>query len=174
MVVRAWCRGSVLLLVVVGLLIVVKTGPVLGQERGSASETLAEVTAQLANEERFRNLTVEITDGIGGIVSLRGTVALLEDKRQAVQKVQETNDVRIVLNHIRVETERINDGLLRLQLRECLAEEHNVRIKIKVKKGVVTIKGTVRHDYDREQVLSSIAGVPGVIAMKDRLQIVAD
>jgi len=69
-------------------LIVVKTGPVLGQERGSASETLAEVTAQLANEERFRNLTVEITDGIGGIVSLRGTVALLEDKRQAVQKVQ--------------------------------------------------------------------------------------
>ena len=171
---RALRGGNVLLLVTLVLVILTKASPVLGQLRGRASQILAEVTAQLADEERFRNVTVEVADDFAGIVSLRGTVALLEDKRRAAQKVQEANDMRVVLNHIQVETERIDDGLLLQQLRERLVEEQSSHIKLKVKKGIVTIRGDVRHVSQREQVLSSIAGVPGVIAMKDRLQIVAD
>ena len=171
---RRFRCGKALLLFALALVILTKTSRVSGQPRGRASETAAEVAARLADEERFRNVTVEVADDLAGIVSLRGTVALLEDKRQAVQKVQQANDVRIVLNLIKVETERINDGLLLEQLRERLAEKQSNHIKLKVKKGIVTIKGNVRHDSQREQVLSSIARVPGVIAMKDRLQVVVD
>jgi osmotically-inducible protein OsmY len=83
-------------------------------------------------------------------------------------------DVRIVVSHIKVETEKVPDGLLLKQLRERLAEKENAQVKVKVKKGVVTIQGTVQQDVDRERVLSTVAGTSGVIGMKDHLKVVAD
>lgn len=169
---RAWIRASAVLLVALALAMVIPTKRLLGEERRMDSQMLAEVSQQLAMEDRFKNLRVEVEDGT---VRLRGTVAVLEDRRQAVQKAHSVNDVKlVVVSHIKIETERIGDGMLLKRLQERLAEDHNNHIRLKVKKGVVTIRGIVRHDTHREQVLSSVASMPGVIGMEDRLQVVVN
>lgn len=131
----------------------------------------AMVAKELAKEKRFQNLRVE---GEEKTVKLRGTVALLEDKRQAIDKAAEVKGVRIVVSHIRVETEKVPDGLLLKQLRERLAQKENAQIKLKVKKGVVTIQGTAQHDGHRESLLSTVASTSGVVGMKDNLKVMAD
>ncbi len=80
---RAWNRSSTILLVALALLMMIKVKRLFGEERGIESQILAEVSTELAKEDRFRNVTVEAEDGS---VRLRGTVAVLEDRRQAVQK----------------------------------------------------------------------------------------
>jgi len=99
---------------------------------------------------------------------------LLEDKRQAIDKAAEVKGVRIVVSHIRVETEKVPDGLLLEQLRERLAQKENAQIKLKVKKGVVTIQGTAQHDAHRESLLSTVASTSGVVGMKDNLKVMPD
>jgi len=131
----------------------------------------AEVAKELAKEERFQNLRVE---GEGQTLKLRGTVALLEDKRQAIDRVAEMKDVKIVVSLIKVETEKVADGSLLKQLRERLAEQDNTQVNVKIKNGVVTIEGTVQHNVHRESVLSTVAGTSGVIGMKDLLKVAAD
>lgn len=168
---RAWIRASAVLLVALALAMVIPTKRLLGEERRMDSQMLAEVSQHLAMEDRFKNLRVEVE---GDTVRLRGTVAVLEDRRQAVQKAHSVNDVKLVVSHIKIETERIGDGMLLKRLQERLAEDHNSHIRLKVKKGVVTIRGIVRHDTHREQVLSSVASMPGVIGMEDRLQVVVN
>lgn len=168
---RAWNRSSAVLLVALALVIVIKVKLLFGEERGMESQIQTEVVNQLAKEDRFQNLRVETE---GGTVRLRGTVAVLEDRRQAVQKAGEVKDVRIVVSHIKVETERIDDGLLLRRLRERLTGGENGHVRLKVKKGVVTIEGSVRHDAHREQVLSSVASMPGVVGMKDQMRVVVD
>ena len=129
---RAWNRSSAVLLVALALLMMIKVKRLLGEERGMESQILAEVSNQLAKEDRFQNLRVEAEDRT---VRLRGTVAVLEDRRQAVQKASEAKGVRIVVSHIKVETKTVDDGLLRKRLRERLAEDQNIHIRLKVKKG---------------------------------------
>jgi len=150
-------------------MILIKAKPLLGEERRMESQILSEVSNQLAKEDRFQNLRVEAEDCI---VRLRGTVAVLEDRRQAVRKAGGVNGVRIVVSHIKVETERMDDGLLLSRLRERMADDQNRYVRLKVKKGVVAIQGVVLHDAHREQVLSSVASMPGVVGMKDHLQVV--
>jgi osmotically-inducible protein OsmY len=103
-------------------------------------------------------------------VKLHGTVPVLEDKRQALRKAGAAKDARIVVSLIRVATTQIDDDLLLKQLRERLAKSQNSQISLSVKKGVVTIQGSVRHDAHREEILSSVASILGVVGMIDRLQ----
>ena len=125
----------------------------------------AEVAKELAKEERFQNLRVE---GEGQTLKLRGTVALLEDKRQAIDRVAEMKDVKIVVSLIKVETEKVADGSLLKQLRERLAEQDNTQVNVKIKNGVVTIEGTVQHNVHRESVLSNIPGAKARNAIDTR------
>ena len=91
---------------------------------------------------------------------------MLEDKRQAIQKSQTFKGVRMVISHIRVKTERMPDALLLNRLRERVAQDQNDTIRLKVKKGGVTIRGTVRDAAHRESVLSTVAGTSGVVWME--------
>ena len=164
------CSRSVLP-VVFALMIVVRAHESFPDDGLLHQQVQTKVAEELAREERFQNLHVE---GQDQTVKLRGTVALLEDKRQAIDRAAEIKDVRIVVSHIKVETAKVPDGLLLKQLRERLAEKENTQIEVKVKKGVVTIQGTVQHDAHRESVLSTVAGTFGVIGMRDRLKVVVD
>lgn len=164
-------RSSAALLVALALIIVLKTRRLLGEDRGTETQILAAVSAQLAGEERFQNLTIEVD---GRVVKLRGTVRVLEDKRQALQRAADGGDVSIVVSHIRVETETVPDALLLKQVRARLAADQESQIKLKVKKGVVTMQGPVPHEADRERILSAVASVIGVVGMKDQLQVVAN
>lgn len=165
-----WDRSRLVLLVAFALMIVVWAQRSFPHD-GLLHRVQAEVAKELAKEERFRNLRVE---GEGQTLKLRGTVALLEDKRQAIDRVAEMKDVKIVVSLIKVETEKIADGLLLEQLRERLAGQENTQVNVKVKNGVVTIEGTVQHNVHRESVLSTVAATSGVIGMKDLLKLAAD
>jgi len=168
-VVWTWNHRRSVVSVAFVLMVVVRPQPSFSDDRRQHQQVQAAVAKELAKEDRFQNLRVE---GEHQTVKLRGAVALLEDKRQAIARAVETKNVGNVVSHIKVETENIPDTLLLKQLRERLAEGQNGQM-LKVKKGVVTIQGTV-HDVHREIVLSTVAGTPGVIGIKDRLQVVAD
>jgi len=166
--VRAWNRGSAIVLMALAL--VLNTNRLLAYNQGADSQIFARVTAELAKEERFQNLTVEVDDRL---VKLRGTVSVLEDKRQALRKAGAVKGVKIVVSHVRIETAQVADGLLLAQLQERLPESQNSPIRLNVKKGVVRIQGVVEHDAHREEILSSVASLPGVTGMIDRLQVAA-
>lgn len=168
---RAWNRGSAAFLMAVALVLVINTRRLLAYNQGADSQIFARVTAELAKEARFQNLTVEVDDRL---VKLRGTVSVLEDKREALRKAGAAKGVKIVVSHIKVRTAPVDDSLLLQQLTESLAENRDTDIQLKVKKGVVTIQGTVQHDAHRERILSSVASIPGVIGMEDRLQLIGN
>ncbi|HKS73617.1 MAG TPA: BON domain-containing protein [Terriglobales bacterium] len=167
---RGWNRRGAVLLAVLALVIVIKTKRALGYEGIADSQLSAQVSAELAKEERFQKLTVEVEDRL---VKLRGTVPVLEDKRQALRKAGAVKGVKIVVSHIKIEMAQVDDGLLLAQLQERLPGSQNSPIRLNVKKGVVTIEGVVERDAHREEILSSAASLPGVIGMIDRLQVVA-
>ena len=158
-------------MVALALVLVGKMNRLFGVDRGTESQILAEASAQLAKEERFKNLTVEVD---GRTVKLRGTVVLLEDKRQAMLRVRELKGAKIFVNHIKVKTQQIPDASLQAELKASLTGSQNGQIRVKVKRGVVTIQGAVQHDANREEVLSTIASTVGVVGMKDRMQVAVD
>ena len=155
-------------LVVLTLMTLLHTRLLFARDRAVDQRILAQVTGELGKEERFQNLRIEVEDMT---VRLRGAVSLLEDKRQAMQKAHAIKDVRMVISHIRVKTERMPDALLLDRLRERVAQDQNDTIRLKVKKGGVTIRGTVKDVAHRESILSTVAGTSGVVWMEDRLQI---
>jgi len=159
---------NAVLLVVLTLMTLVQTRLLFVRDRAVDQRILAEVAGELGKEERFQNVRIEIEDMT---VRLRGAVSLLEDKRQAIQKAQTSRDVRMVISHITVKTERMPDALPRDRLRERVTQDQNDTIRLQVKKGGVTIRGTVRDDAHRESVLSTVAGTLGVVWIEDRLQV---
>ena len=161
-------HNSAVLLVVLTLMTLVQTRLLFARDRAVDQRILAEVTGKLGKEERFQNVRIEVEDMT---VRLRGAVSLLEDKRQAIQKAQTFRDVRMVISHIKVKTERMPDALLLDRLRERVAQDQNDTIRLQVKKGGVTIRGTVKDAAHRESILSTVAGTSGVVWMEDRLQI---
>jgi osmotically-inducible protein OsmY len=161
-------HNSAVLLVVLTLTTLVQTRLLFARDRAVDQRILAEVKGGLGKEERFQNVRIEVEDMT---VRLRGAVSLLEDKRQAIQKVQKVRNVRMVISHIKVKTERMPDALLLERLRERVAQDQNDTIRLQVKKGGVTIRGTVKDAAHRESVLSAVAATSGVLWMEDRLQI---
>ena len=157
-------HNSAVLLVVLTLMTLVQTRLLFARDRAVDQRILAEVTGELGKEDRIR---IEVEDMT---VRLRGAVSLLEDKRQAIQKSQTFRDVRMVISHITVKTETIPDAVLLNRLRERVTQGQNDTVKLQVKKGGVTIPGTVRDDTHRESILSTVAGTSGVVWMEDRLQ----
>ena len=162
-------HNSAVLLVVLTLMTLVQTRLLFARDRAIDQRILAEVRGELGKEEHFQNVRIEVEDMVD---RLRGSVSLLlQDKRQATQKAQTFRDVRMVISHLKVKTERVPDALLLDRLRERVAEDQNDTIRLQVKKGGVTIRGTVKDAAHRESILSTVAGTSGVVWMEDRLQI---
>jgi hypothetical protein len=131
---------------------------------GSILGTLSE---QFAGDATFADVHFAVG---GGVVSLKGSVALLEDKRQAVKRANTVEHVRVVKNDIVVKTHWVPDGILRMQLKHDLRNHEIDGLRLKVRKGVVTIRGTVKSS--REQVLLLIASTEGVRDIRDRMTLV--
>lgn len=106
----------------------------------------------------------------GGLVSLKGSVPLFEDKWLAGRKARAVDHVGKVKNEIIVKTQWIPDGVLRMQLKRDLHNHEVDGVGLKVRKGVVTVRGTV--PANRERVLSLIASTEGVRAIRERTTMV--
>ena len=95
---------------------------------------------------------------------------LFEDKWLAGRKARAVDRVGKVKNVIIVKTQWVPDGVLRMQLKRDLRNHQVDGVGLKVRKGVVTVRGTV--PANRERVLSLIASTEGVRAIRDRTTIV--
>ena len=119
--------------------------------------------AQLASDGRFRDVRVEVNEGI---VLLTGAVKILEDKREVLKKVSETEHVRSVKDQVAVKTVWIPD--VRKQLYQKLQTGQANGVRLKVRKGVVTMRGEIRTQADREHILALVSGTDGVKAVTDQ------
>ena len=128
---------------------------------------LGKLKEEFTQDNRFDD--VHFTVG-AGFVSLRGSVALLEDKRQAARMAATVDHVRRVNNDITIATPLIRDSRLRMQLKHDLRKQGINGLKLKVRKGVVTVRGT--EPSDRERVLTLIASTEGVREIRERTTLV--
>ncbi|HKV78769.1 MAG TPA: BON domain-containing protein [Candidatus Sulfotelmatobacter sp.] len=128
---------------------------------------LGKLSEQFAEDARFDH--VHFTVG-AGLVSLKGSVAVLEDKRQAATRAGAVDHVRTVTNRVTIDTPRIRDSRLRMQLKHDLRKQGLHGLKLEVRKGIVTVRGT--DPSNREQVLTVIASTEGVRAIRDRKTLV--
>ena len=125
---------------------------------------LGKLSDEFAHDAPLDNVQVAVG---GGVVSLRGSVALLEDKRQAVRKATNTDHVSTVKDYVVVKTRWVPDGTLRMQLNHDLRSHELGALRLKVRKGVVTVRGPM--PSSRERVLSLIASTEGVLDIRDQM-----
>ena len=130
---------------------------------------LEEISADFALDETLKNTEASVARGV---VLLTGSVKVLEDQRQAVKKVSSVEHVRGVESRIVIDTRRVPDLRLRLQLKQMMREQHLREVNIKVSKGTVTVRGPIHGEGDRERVLAQISSTEGVRAINDRLTVV--
>ena len=128
---------------------------------------LGKLKEEFAEDNKFDD--IHFTVG-AGFVSLKGSVALLEDKRQAARTAATVDHVRRVNNDITIATPRIRDSRLRMQLKHDLRKQGLNGLKLKVHKGVVTVRGTELSN--RERILTLIASTEGVRGIRERTTLV--
>lgn len=129
---------------------------------------LSGLTSWVSSDARFRNVQVEVT---GGVVSLKGSVRLVQDRRDLVKEASQTDHVRSVNDQLSVDTVWMPDRFLRKELYEKLQNEQINGIGLKVKKGIVTVRGEVQTQAHRDRVLRILSSTEGVRKVADRMTV---
>ena len=133
----------------------IKTRRLLGQEQAEDSHPGGSLE-KLSKEDRFQDLRVAAEDQV---VRLRATVAVLKDSRQARSEIERSKGCRIMVSHIKVETETIA-----MLATETIAGTPGQRSRqpspSESQERSCFDSGAVRHDADRDQVFSSVASLP--------------
>lgn len=134
----------------------------------------SKVTRELANQNRFHRIELEVEDGI---VLLSGKVGLYIDKVDAEKKVRKAEGVDGVRNHIVVEGNNTTDA----ELRETLANKLRYdrigygivfnNLAVEVADGKVTVSGNVRDYPDRNSAIAIVETTPGVRAVVDEIDV---
>ena len=111
-----------------------------------------------------------------GVVTLRGTVASLREKREAKKDAQRVHGVKHVDNKLEVQLgEKREHADLRGDILHALTLNSLVpaTIDADVYEGFVTLSGTANWQYQREEAESVASNVPGVISVTDEVRLVA-
>ena len=158
------------LIVILCVVLIILVGVLWGKKASRYDNVILEkISAELASDETLENTEVSVRTGV---VFLKGSVRLLEDQRRAVKKASGVEHVRRVESKIVLNTRRVPDLRLLLQLKQVMREQQLREIKIKVKKGTVMVRGPVSGEAERERVLAQVSSTEGVRAIDDRLIVV--
>jgi hyperosmotically inducible periplasmic protein len=124
------------------------------------------VSAKMHDAKQLQNVNSSVEDGI---VTLTGSVDLLQDKVDAAKKVKKLANVTGVRNDIAVAGENIPDGQLQQKLAKKLAYDRvgyfdNAfnYIALSVNDGVVTLSGDTYNDVARDSALAITQRTAGV------------
>jgi hyperosmotically inducible periplasmic protein len=133
----------------------------------------AKVSQELASKKQFHDVRATTEDGI---VTLKGPVALYQQKLDAAKQVRKVDNVQGVRNLIAVKSE-VPDKQLSAQLNRKLYydrigydNEFNF-MTASVKDGVVTLNGDVMNPVDKTSALSLVANTAGVKDLIDNLKV---
>lgn len=140
-------------------------------------EIQSEVLAQLNRDGRLTPAEVGV-EVCGGIVTLTGTVSSDEKAEAAANIAISVNDVHDVANKLGVEAggREHDDTRVARMIRHAFGWNTAIpaeRIDTIVRCGVVTMRGSVDHSYQREAAEATAAAVPGVMSVKDQIQLLA-
>lgn len=162
--------GTLLAVGLMGSMVVAQT-PAAARHDNSIQTT---ATQRLASKAKFSNVTSSVEDGI---VTLRGTVGLYQDKLDAAKTARKTAGAQGVRNLITVAGPNVPDA----QLEQKLAKKLRfVRVgydntfdyfALNVKDGVVTVEGQDRTGVGRDEAMADIANMPGVKDVIDNISI---
>jgi hyperosmotically inducible protein len=120
---------------------------------------------KLAENSKFEDVRASVEDGI---VTLKGTVALYQDKLDAANKARKVEHAAGVRNLIEVTGPAVPDAELQAKLSKKLRYDRvgydNLfnYFTLAVKDGVVTVGGETLNDVGRDSALALIQRTPGV------------
>jgi hyperosmotically inducible periplasmic protein len=133
------------------------------------------VTQRLSEKKQFRNVQTNVEDGI---VTLRGTVDLYQDKLDAAKKIRKDEHVAGVRNLIEVAGPAVSDAQLQSKLAKKLRYDRvgyydNAfnYLALGVKDGVVTVSGETMNDVGRDSALAIVQRMPGVKDVIDEIRV---
>jgi hyperosmotically inducible periplasmic protein len=133
------------------------------------------VTQKLSEKKQFRNVQTSVEDGI---VTLRGTVDLYQDKLDAAKKIRKGEHVAGVRNLIEVAGPAVSDAQLQSKLAKKLRYDRvgyydNAfnYLALGVKDGVVTVSGETMNDVGRDSALAIVQRMPGVKDVIDEIRV---
>ncbi len=129
------------------------------------------LTTTFAGDPRFAALKTTMENGF---LVLRGSVESCEEKQKALKQAGDIEGLRGVEDHIEVKASGVTDRTLTREIGQEL-KGHNLRgTQFRVSKGIVTLRGRLRSESEREQAATLICGTPGVVYVNDeKLQILA-
>jgi hyperosmotically inducible protein len=133
------------------------------------------VTQKLSEKKQFRNVQTSVEDGI---VTLRGTVDLYQDKLDAAKKIRKDDHVAGVRNLIEVAGPAVSDVELQSKLAKKLRYDRvgyydNAfnYLALGVEDGVVTVAGETMNDVGRDSALAIVQRMPGVKDVVDDIKV---
>lgn len=139
----------------------------------SATERMAR--KQLSKKEQFRNVKVQVADGVA---QLNGSVNLLVHKLEAEKQVKKVEHVQAVSNQIDVVPQTpVTDAALAEKLANKLRYDRvgygimfNT-LAVDVRDGVATVGGKVRDYADRNSALAIVETTAGVKGLFDEIEV---
>ena len=148
----------------------------------------AKVKSQLLWNSNTSGLAIDV-DTRNGVVSLSGNVASEDEAELAEQIARNTRDVLGVENNLKVNNEdtsiadkaaresrelaqQVSDGWITAKVKSSLLYNRNVDgsdINVDTQNGVVTLRGHVDSDFEREQAITIARNIKGVKSVKSEL-----
>jgi len=133
------------------------------------------VRQELSEKKQFRNVETSVEDGI---VTLRGTVDLYQDKLDAAKRIRKEDHVAGVRNLIEVAGREVSDSQLQSKLAEKLRYDRvgyydNAfnYLTLSVKDGFVTVGGETLNDVGRDSALATVQRMLGVKDVIDEIKV---
>src|SRR5215831_8881479 len=135
-----------------------------------------DVAAELFRDPRVGSAAIAVSAD-GGVVTLRGTVGSLREKREAMKAAERIYGVAAVTDELlvriqdedqREDTELRGDVLHALILDGLIPTTVDARVTC----GFVTLTGTASWQYQRDEAKFIVANVPGVFGIEDRIKLI--
>jgi osmotically-inducible protein OsmY len=143
----------------------------------SNDELRRHVTDELSWDPKVDNAAIAVSAD-DGVVTLRGTVGSLRQKREAKKDAERVRGVRSVNDELQVwllNDDRREDADLRGAVLQALALDSVIppTVDAEVDDGNVTLKGTANWHYQRDEAEGVASNVAGVVSVDNAVELVA-
>lgn len=140
------------------------------------SETADFIAMDVKADKRMVGCKVEVTVE-NGIATLNGTALSLEQAERAAARAMATNEVRAVVNRLRIIDPIAKDAVLAERVQQRLAKNESIdasRIRVLVDGRKATLTGQVG-SWDEQELAREIATeIPGLREINNRLEVTFD
>jgi len=135
-----------------------------------------DVAAELFWDPKVGSAAIAVSAD-GGIITLRGTVGSLREKREAGRAAERVVGVSAVHDELQVrmlDKDRREDTELRGDILQALILDGLIptTVDARVTGGFVTLTGTASWQYQRDEAKFIVANVPGVFGIEDQIKLI--